>query len=553
MKQNILIGLAFFIVLALPFLFRQEGPVVRSADDTVVVITPHAESIRQEFATGFARWYQERTGRTVRVDYRVIGGTSEIARFLDSEYTNAFRLLWTNQMGESWSSEIQAAFRDGSITLPEDPAEDTLAQRARRTFLESNVSSGLDVFFGGGTYDFRQQAARGFLVPARLLETHPEWFMETAAPGEVPPAIPRLFAGETFWDAEGRWFGAVLSSYGIIYNRNSLRRLGIENEPRHWVDLTDPRLFRQVAVCDPTKSGSMTQAFEMIIQQQMQIRLNELKEAYPDDPLADLEARAVSEGWMRGFQIIQIISANARYFTETSQKPNIDVAVGDCAVGMSIDFFGRFQQENILERSGDPRFGFHTPEGGTTISADPVGILRGARNRDVAEAFLEFVISPEGQRLWNFRVGTPGGPRTFALRRPPIHPALYAPELNHYRSDADFNPFIAAKGFEYRADWTGRLFTEIRVLIRICFIDVHNELTNAWGAIIQARNEGRHYDADRAEAIMTDLSPIALDRVFEEIRPRIRGTAIEEVRLARELSSVFRSQYREAARVARGR
>ena len=542
-KLFVVLALAF--ILGLPFILRREDTVSRFTDDTVVVITPHTESIRQEFGRAFTRWYEEQTGRTVYVDYRVIGGTSEIAKFLDSEYTNAFRNIWERDLGREWTGEVQAAFNNPRVDLDDTPEDDTPAEAARRTWLTSDASSGIDVFFGGGTYDFSVQAGKGALVDAGLLDRHPGWFQESAGPGETPPAIPRINAGETFYDAAGRWYGAVLSSYGIIYNRDLLRQLGIEREPRQWADLADPRYFRQIAVCDPTKSGSMTQAFEMILQQQMHLAVAEADSGRS-------EAESVSLGWMRGMELIQKISANARYFTDTSQKPNIDVAMGDCAAGMSIDFYGRFQQENILERSGDPRFGFHTPVGGSTVSADPIGLLRGARNRDVAIAFIEFVLSLEGQKLWNFKVGTPGGPDTFALRRPPIRPDLYREPFNSYRSDADYNPYAASADFTYRRDWTGRLFSELRTIIRICFIDVRSELVDAWAAIIEARAEGRHADADRAEAVMTDLSRISYEEATTTIDAALNAPSIEEVRLARELSEHFRNQYRQARDIALG-
>lgn len=553
MKQNLTIGILFVVILALPFVFRKEQPVIRNADVTVVVITPHPESIRQEFSRGFAQWYFERTGQTVRVDYRVIGGTGDIARFLNSEFLNGFRLHWERDLGRRWTRVVQDAAQDHRIVLPADPAEDNEAQSARRAYLASEVSSGIDLFFGGGTYDFSVQARRGNLVDADLFALHPDWFMATAQPGEVPPAIPGYFAGERFFDEQGRWFGVVLSSYGIIFNRDSLRRLGIEREPEQWVDLMDPRFFGEIALCDPTKSGSMTQAFEMIIQQQMQILLNELKAAYPDQSEAELEPRAVAEGWMRGMQVIQIISANARYFTDTSQKPNIDVAAGDTAAGMSIDFFGRFQQESILERSGSERFGINIPVGGTTISADPIGLLRGAPNRDVAVAFMEFALSHEGQKLWNFRVGTPGGPTIFPLRRTPIRPSIYQDQYIQFRSDPEINPFIDAKDFRYRGEWTIPLFSEIRTLIRICFIDVRNELVAAWRAILTARDEGRYEDAERAFAVFSDLSLISHERTVDYIQPRRRASRLEEVRLSRDLSRAMRAQYIEARRIAEGR
>lgn len=553
MRHLIWILLALALILGLPFFMRTDAPLSGSAQDTVVVITPHPESIRLEFMRGFSRWYETETGRSVRVDYRMIGGTSEISRFLTSEYTNAFRNYWERELGQRWSSQVQHAFNNPQVELPDDPANDNAAQQARRAFLESSVSSGIDVFFGGGSYDHSVHAARGHLVDAGLLDAYPEWFIESAEPGEVPSAIPQQFAGERFYDPEGRWHGAVLASYGLIYNRDVVEQLGIEQVPQQWTDLTDPRYFGQIAVSDPTMSGAMTQAFEMVIQQQMQELLSELREAHPSADPAELDRRAAEEGWLRGMQVIQLISANARYFTDSSTKPNIDVSLGDSAAGMTIDFYGRFQQETIQARGGGDRFVFFNPPGGSTISADPISLLRGARNDSVARAYIRYVLSEEGQKLWNFKVGTPGGPETYALRRPPIRPSLYREELQTYRSDPDYNPYLAAEGFHYRGDWTGRLFTEIRFLIRVCFMDVRDELAQAWKAILSARAEGRIDDADRALAVLSDLSAIDYEQTQTEIRDALRRSALSEVQLARDLSRHFSEQYRNARRIANGR
>jgi len=385
------------------------------------------------------------------------------------------------------------------------------------------------------------------LVDAGLLQDFPQWFTDRAQPGTLPPAIPQTFAGETYYDREGRWYGLCLASYGIIFNRPALRRLGISGEPSGWADLTDPRLFGQVAVCDPTMSGSMTQAFEMIVQQQMQQCLDVLLAEHPLGETQELERRAIEEGWLEGLRLVQIIAANARYFTDSAQKLNIDVATGDCAAGMSIDFYGRFQQDSVRERSGES-----IPLGGTTISADPIGLLRGARNREAALLFLEYTLSLDGQKLWNFQVGEAGGPQKYALRRPPIRPELYLPEWNARRSDADFNPYEAAADFTYRADWTGRLFNELRTIIRIAFIDVRPELTAAWAAILEARSEGRTADADRAYAIFSQLDRIDFNQASTTIKTALRSAPLEEVQLTRELSAHFREQFRAAEQMARG-
>ncbi|MDV7396096.1 ABC transporter substrate-binding protein, partial [Arthrospira platensis SPKY1] len=150
------------------------------------------------------------------------------------------------------------------------------------------------------------------------------------------------------------WIGTALSSFGIIFNRNALARVGFEGIPSQWEDLADPRLFANVGLADPSKSGSSNKAFEMILQQQMQLTEQELKEK--DLQGSELDQQVREQGWLRGLGLIQRISANARYFTDSASKPSIDVSQGDCAAGMSIDFFGRFQEETLRRRGGGDRF-----------------------------------------------------------------------------------------------------------------------------------------------------------------------------------------------------
>ncbi|MEI6467371.1 MAG: iron ABC transporter substrate-binding protein, partial [Verrucomicrobiota bacterium] len=147
MKRWLIIGMLLAIV-AVPFALRPQRGATARTDDTVVIITPHNEAIRHEYARGFAAWYRAKTGRTVGIDWRMVGGTSDIARFLEGEYTSAFELHWT-RLGKEWSAEIQAGFQNGR--LPESaPA---VVRAARAAFLASEVGCGIDVFFGGGTYD----------------------------------------------------------------------------------------------------------------------------------------------------------------------------------------------------------------------------------------------------------------------------------------------------------------------------------------------------------------------------------------------------------------
>lgn len=62
-----------------------------------MVITPHNEAIRQEFAEGFSAWHRARYGSPVRIDWRMIGGTTEIMRYLASEYTSSAKRFFKSQ------------------------------------------------------------------------------------------------------------------------------------------------------------------------------------------------------------------------------------------------------------------------------------------------------------------------------------------------------------------------------------------------------------------------------------------------------------------------
>jgi iron(III) transport system substrate-binding protein len=536
LRQTIII-LALVATVALPFALRPKQMATEKADETLVLVTPHNEAIRHEYARGFREWYLARTGKTVAIDWRVLGGTSEIARFLEGEYVASFQNIWTEKLGKPWSVEVQAGFQNPKLAADAP----VIVKEARAAFLASEASCGIDLFFGGGTYDFDKQAKVGRIVDSGILKKHPEWFTDAV--------IPRTYAGEEYWDKEGRWIGCVLSAYGVIYNRDSLKRLGIEREPQQWADLQDPRLMGEVALCDPTKSGSIAKAFENVIQQQMQRRLLALTAENPNEDVKAREARAVREGWIAGLRMLQIIGANARYFTDTSQKPPIDVAAGNCAVGMCIDFYGRQQEEAVRRRGFSERIGYSSPAGGSVSSVDPVALLRGAKSKDVAVAFIEYVLSMEGQKLWNFQPGTSGGPERFALRRLPVRRDFYAHQdwLN-LRSDPEAQPFEQKEQLIYRNEWTGGIFREMAFVIRIMCQDTHSELMSAWRAINAAPPAARA----EAMAVLADISVVDYDRTGKEIRAALGSkNKVDEIKMANALGAAFRKNYARAEAIAR--
>ena len=148
MKRIIGVILAAVIMVALPFIFRTppEAGVWREGDPVLVVVTPHNEAIRQEFADGFSAWHERNYGRPARVDWRNIGGTTEIMRYLASEYIGSMEGWWERQ-GRHWPAN------GGTVILsakpPEVPEDGDEAARAkalaeREIYFAFRTASGQD-------------------------------------------------------------------------------------------------------------------------------------------------------------------------------------------------------------------------------------------------------------------------------------------------------------------------------------------------------------------------------------------------------------------------
>ncbi len=186
------------------------------------------------------------------------------------------------------------------------------------------------------------------------------------------------------------------------------------------------------------------------------------------------------------------------------------------------------------------------------MSPDPIALMRGAPNRVFAVAFIEYVMSMEGQKLWNFKPGSPGGPGHFALRRLPIRKDFYTrPEYTPHRSDPEVNPYAGESPLVYNAAWTGGLFREMAFVIRVMSIDTHNELAAAWRAINAPGVEAA--TRERALAVLTDLSAVNYEQMFSRVKVALTAkNKVDEVRLASDLADHFRRQYLRAEAIARG-
>lgn len=547
MKKTGVILALIFSVIALPLIFKRSGKSSASrADDTVIVITPHNEAIRYEIENGFKEWYRAKTGRSISIDWRIPGSTGEILRYVDSVFINSFRLYWEKTLQKTWSQEIQMSFCNPALKPGLTPSHDEpLGLAARRAFLNSSIGCGIDILFGGGVIEHKKEASMGQLVPSGIFERHPEWFCD-----EV---IPFKLAGDYLWDKQGRWIGSSLSSFGIVYNEDRVKDLGLPHAPEQWVDLTSPLLFKQIAMVDPVQSSVVIKCFEMILQQQMQGQKQAL-EVVHGSLTESLTHEALCKGWDIGLKIIQKIMANSRYFTDASTKTIWDVSAGNCTLGVVVDFYGRYQKEILKKRSGGHRLEFIMPKGGSTASPDPIAMFRGAPHPKESLAFFEYVLSEQGQDLIGFKLEVPHGPRRYPLSRTPIRKDFYTEAKKPFMLSPAMNPFVDTGDFDYQEAWTAPAFHSIRFLSKVAFMDTYKELSAAWQAIIKARAAGYVERANRAMSIFEDFHCIPYDWALGELKSLLREkNPLKEVELSTQLSRQFREQYKHAKQVAEGK
>ncbi|CAG0971702.1 hypothetical protein PHYC_01283 [Phycisphaerales bacterium] len=535
--SQILIVLALGVILGVPFILRpaSESRTLPEGVHPLVIVTPHVPQIQEEFSRGFDRWHKRVHGSSAHIDWRQPGGTSDIMKVLDAAYaaeaagelarrgasspqSNADPTLTGNDLishgsmaidimlgggsyehGQLKSSPTQVRFRawkDGptpiSVSKPPQVWDALSLENVQEFSTEIAIDGAkfrvvipVDSIRGGA------QALRPFLADAKALTLEIDLSRVERVFGvqrSVPAGFPQSqldewfgqnrIGAQTLYEPEQYWIGTALSGFGIVYNKEVLARLGV-GEPGSFRDMADPRLQGWVTLADPRQSGSAATSLDAILSR---------------------------EGWEKGWRLLRDMCANTRSFTNSSPKPPIDVSHGEAAMGLAIDFYGRGQGQAVTPPGGDlaaTRVGYVDPKGETYIDADPVTILRGGPNPELARRFVEFCLSDEGQALWQFPAtdseagkanprgpdGMAMGPVRHELRRMPVRRAMYEKYLGSFIDRV--NPFDLASD-ALPAGWRSAL----PIMMGAFAIDNARDLREAWRALNVARVD-RAFPPDR--------------------------------------------------------
>jgi phosphoglycerate transport regulatory protein PgtC len=240
-------------------------------------------------------------------------------------------------------------------------------------------------------------------------------------------------------DPDGFFTGFAASGYGIMFNTRYLRANNIP-APKEWDDLKKPVYFGHVGISAPSRSGTTHLTVETILQ---------------------------GEGWDKGWATLLEIGGNLTQVSDRSFGVPDAVNSGQYGVGIVIDFFGL-----SAKASGFP-VEFVYPSVTTIVPAN-VGIIANAKNQKAAEAFVEFLLSEEGQQILL-------DPK---IQRLPVRPASYDKAPAGYP-----NPFkdtsLGAK-VSFNADVSETRYELLNSLYDRVVTFRLKELNAAWKAIHDA-------------------------------------------------------------------
>jgi len=193
-------------------------------------------------------------------------------------------------------------------------------------------------------------------------------------------------------DPQKAWFATKLITTGIVYNTKAPMK------PTSWTDLTKPEVKNQLAMPSPLNSGA-----------------------------AMIHTITLTSNLKDGWSFYEKLKANGTLAAGANGDILRQVATGEKLYGMIVDFMP------IREKAKGAPVEFVFPSEGVSAVSEPVAILKNTKNPEAAKAFIDFVLSKEGQEL--------------ALKQGYVaaHPAVALPAGYPERSAIKLMSFDAAK------------------------------------------------------------------------------------------------------------
>lgn len=304
--------------------------------------------------------------------------------------------------------------------------------------------------------------------------------------------IPDKIGAYPMNDPDGKYYGFAGAGYGIMWNERYLKANGLE-PAAEWDDLAKPEYHGHVGMSAPSRSGTTHLTVETVLQ---------------------------GDGWDAGWAKWKRIAGNFSTVTERSFGVPDGVNTGNFGLGIVIDFFGFSSKA-----SGFP-VDFQYPTITALVPAN-VAVVENAPNEAGAIAFIEYLLTPEGQKV----LLDP------AIMRLPINPATYANAPEGFPNPFEDSTIGATVKFDVAK--SGARYNLVNSMFDVMITYRLDDLRDTVAAIQKA--EAIHADGNNAAAkakiaearALVDANPIdeakSLDAEFAAIFTKKRKKATDKV------------------------
>ena len=210
------------------------------------------------------------------------------------------------------------------------------------------VNPQADVWFGGPMTIFARGVRDSLLEPFR-----PTWAGAIDSTGRGPSDL---------------YFAAYETPAVIIYARDAVSSA---EAPQDWDELLDPKWAGKILIRDPIPSGTMRAVWGMII---------EREQRRTGDSLA-------------GFAWLRRLDANTKEYV-------LDGTLLDLKLARQEGLVSVWDLPDVLLNIRDGlQLGYTIPKSGVPMIRDAIGVVRGARHRELARQFVEYIGSVEAQLM----------------------------------------------------------------------------------------------------------------------------------------------------------
>ena len=293
--------------------------------------------------------------------------------------------------------------------------------------VEWNGKPQADIFWGGESALFDKLAEKGLLE--KLNVSKAAW---DAIPATIGTPVPLPLK-----DPKRFWVGTTLEPYGLIYQPKLLARLGVP-PIKDWDDLLNPKLKGQVTQCTPDRSSSSHASYEIALQMY---------------------------GWEKGWDWLKRLAVNTGTFATRSRDVPSLVSKGEFAAGFAVPSYMAFE-----ERLAGYDVKFVYPSN-AFVTNEPMAILKGAPHPKAALAFIEFLMTEEGQRVFMERGLFPITPKYKVSGAPGSTAEMAVEFTSGVRSFYDIKV-----GNIYKDDVAQKRYSEVNEYFRKNILEKHKEL-----------------------------------------------------------------------------